>query len=548
MMMRTLLCLTLAFALVGAGCVAPKHNVYHVQSDESLDKTGVLYALPHTVLTVEIPVTRTSYKAGPYIGYATRNGIAVPKPLRDKAREVLKNNGIASKTWDDLHVLDSGFWAKRVKEIEEKIEAMEKKWGTKPLSNDDEKKLNELKSQIQELEALISAPEVLFSEHGKLSSKSFKLGSPEFKTRGEPDPNHVYLVETRSGWAEDRELLLELSEMGLLTVGDSHAHDKTADFVVATIEAVAKTVAAAISLTGGRVADAKARGHAAQAKEIAEKISEVRKHRLGLLGGKIDIAEISSPEILDRMLKGLDKIEEELLANFWSKSTTPAKIVYECTPEDGGVDQVLFHFDNKSGLYPEEKNNKPVVAIPNASSFKAPSKCGQPVKLTIKRQPQRQFSQIVHDARKRATLQDELGFRYRIPALATAEVTVGGKPIGRTRTLVAQFGAVDWLPAGFDSIDSRIIAKFYEATGALKSVEVKTKSLDPALAEKLGTAGETLAKAYAARRAAKAQKPSRLKRLTERLVEFQELVKTAGTMGIPVPAWALDAPVEEGGD
>ena len=558
-MKRTTLCLILAAVLGGAGCIAPKHNVYPVQKNQKLDKQGVFYALPRTVLTVEIPVTRTTYQAGPYIGYAAANGIEVPEPLRMKALA-----GSEVKAWEELRSVDMDFFEK-LEPIQEEIRLLESGINQPPAKAEQKesanaekeglkRQLTKLKEDNREPVRLAQAVTRLYLDYDKISTKSFKLGAPEFKTQGEPDPNQVYLVEIRSGWTQDRELLMELSEMGLLTVGDSHGYDRTAEFVVTSIEAVAKTVAATIGVGGGVKTTLAPSAHqlqlvrAAQAKNIADEIAGVRGRRLDLISGRTGGLVEVAPDVLTRLLAELDKTEEELMANFWSKSTKAAKIVYSCTPKASDTEQILFYLDAENGVYPEVSDDGPVVFIPDEGSFRAPNRSGKPVKLSVRRQPDQQFPQIVKDARVGAQFTTEHGFRYRIPALAEAEVTLDGKPLGQTRTLIAQFGVVDCLPAGLRSIDSRIVAKFYEASGALKSVEVKTKSLDPALVGKLGSAGETLAKAYAARSAAESEKPSRLKAYTERLKEFQDLVKTAGVMGIPVPAWALDAAGDEGGD
>lgn len=439
---RFLLC-CLAGTIV-YGC-APRHPVHWIEKGGPPKKNGVYYALPRTVVTVEIPVTKTTLKQGPYYIRAAENGIQVPKSLEKKETSI-----------------------------------------------------------------------------------SYRLGVPKITTDAEPDPDNVYLVEIKGGWLKNRDLKVATTEQGLITSAHSKAEDKTVDFVVKAIGAAAKIYAASFSAPVTDALGSKkkimSKGTDKEkfegwAKLIADRIHEIRAARLRLLGGGMGSGPSSlTNEALDRALTELAVIEEELMSNFRTRSVASWTAVYTCAPE--GIEtngptngstygatnwptnctQTLFSFGAKSGLAP----GKGVPDIPEAFT-KGDGSSRVAVRCSITR-PHDQFADRVRKPDKGWRRGSGHGFFYRIPGIGNVAVTKGSHMLATNEISVAQYGAVASLPPGVRSTSSNFVVEFHESTGSLKTVQVTSQSLDPALVTELGDAAATIAQVEASKRAAAKEK------------------------------------------
>lgn len=453
-------CLKLSIlGMILCGCV-PQHQVHWVNPKMPTEKPGVYYALPRTVVTVSIPVTKITIRKGTYADEAAKLGIHIPS----------------------------------------------------------------------------------FEKNSESFSK-YSLGSPSIETRAEPDPENVFLVELRGNWHEDRDLLVELTENGLLTSAESKATDKTVDYFVKTIGAVAKTYAAASGVAVPQTLQPLAsaewpRDPKEQARLIAYKIREVRNKRIDLVSASgIGQAPIDE-DTLDRMLQELDAIEEDLMSNFRRKSVSSWTAHYEYAPNCScgpccSEPVTLFYFDDKNGLTAPGAGG--IEDIP-AEFKKQRTKEDIPVVVSAVKRPTIQFADQARTPCCHWRTKGKHGFFYRIPA--TGRVTVKKKDsdtLAVKDTLIAQFGTVKALPPGVKSTNSNFLVNLHEETGALKKVQVSSKALDPALIDELGAATAQIASVQAAQRAAEAAEPSKMDEARAMMENCAKMLLIAKATGQPLP-------------
>jgi hypothetical protein len=103
------------------------------------------------------------------------------------------------------------------------------------------------------------------------------------------------------------------------------------------------------------------------------------------------------------------------------------------------------------------------------------------------------------------------GFFYRIPAAVDVTLSLGDDTVTKSKQTIAQFGTIASLPASTGGKTTAYTLKFYEATGALKSFNVTSKSVfQKATADALGADVNTLVTAKQAAAEAKKTKEDEL--------------------------------------
>ena len=352
--MKNELLVALSVCVVAMPGCAPQHKVSWVKGiPRKGAPAGIYYSLPKTVVTIKIPITKTTTIAGPYIGYADKLNIELPKELREPSIQELEFDKRPTDLDEDSAKVED--CKTKVKECEDKVKNCEKQVKECEQQGKDCKKEKEDCQQLvkkcdkttKECNGTIKDFRDLQKGKGLFRSKveSYKLGSPETTTAARPDKDQVYRVEIQSGYQQTRELMVELSEMGLMIVGDSSARDMTLDYVVATVKAASRYGAAFVP-PGGPLPDYNA------ARKKKDAIDKLRKRRGILISGYESGALTSlSAAVLDRMLKEIDKEEARLLADFWSKSIKAANVIVEYIPAKNLTKQEgkLFRFTPQPG-------------------------------------------------------------------------------------------------------------------------------------------------------------------------------------------------------
>jgi hypothetical protein len=72
---------------------------------------------------------------------------------------------------------------------------------------------------------------------------TFSLDAPKFGSRGKPDPDETFMVSIRGGRFETKTLLLDVTEDGIIAKAEAESKDETIDFVTSSLKTVA-TIAA----------------------------------------------------------------------------------------------------------------------------------------------------------------------------------------------------------------------------------------------------------------------------------------------------------------
>lgn len=164
-----------------------------------------------------------------------------------------------------------------------------------------------------------------------------------------------------------------------------------------------------------------------KAKEIAEKIFQIRENRYKILVGDTDATY--SGEALKAAADALEKMEKEYLALFTGKSTfSTVKGEFEVVPTaaDSLQQYVAFRVSDTEGLVAADNfSGRPYYLNLSVESILAPEK------PQGRQKPSNSVTDMLH---------------YRIPAICTATLTDGMSTILQTRIPVYQLGIEEKMP------------------------------------------------------------------------------------------------------
>lgn len=207
-----------------------------------------------------------------------------------------------------------------------------------------------------------------------------------------------------------------------------------------------------------------------------DKIREIQTKKLALSAG--DGPDVSK-DTIEFMLKQLNALEKELMAAFKGAKTVkvwPMKFVLRPptrnTPvgeENNFFEEGLIHVDAATGITILDKGGfvgaiQPGFAI--VTSTAAPR-----VYLKITVNPKEQIYRGVEKISSIQNTAKDRSFRYRVPAVSHVMVKQDDKIKVDASTLVAQFGTVLSLPSTTVASSAAYDIALYEATGALKKID-----------------------------------------------------------------------------
>jgi len=96
-------------------------------------------------------------------------------------------------------------------------------------------------------------PELTSDNYTTEEKTSFKVGAPTFTTRGQTDPNNVYMAHIKAKQFETKTLLVEFNDDGIIARTETSSKNETIDIVTSGLKTVASI--AAPLLHGGMGAD-----------------------------------------------------------------------------------------------------------------------------------------------------------------------------------------------------------------------------------------------------------------------------------------------------
>jgi len=402
---------------------------------------------------------------------------------------------------------------------------------------------------------------------------AFGIGTPVISTRGEPDPDQVYMVHTSSHLFEKKTISLELTPDGILKGSVGQSDDQSFEVameVLKTAAALSKMAAfggppppplSALSLTPEEIqalagldevqrkayrkltnAD-KGCGNIQAAREKYNAITELLAQRHQVLIGRQ--AGEWSKATLDTVLAELDGQIAKLMKRWFlgNQSTSIWQAEYTLRPTDpnAAAPIELFGFNEAGGLCPSKDPlaNVQWPAIPPDFADGRDGACSDltpTLVLSLPVSPGKAPAKVIAetvDAGKSGR-----SFYFRYPGVASAELKLmtwkkqDGKRIAdtveyhhRADVSIAQYGAVVSLPASSGGRSTKYAVKLDTATGALLSGEMNGEALVKASdVATLGTQATDLTTTIKDKKAVSAKENSEVERL-KREVELLELRK-----------------------
>ncbi|MBU0763611.1 MAG: DUF4831 family protein [Bacteroidetes bacterium] len=189
-----------------------------------------------------------------------------------------------------------------------------------------------------------------------------------------------------------------------------------------------------------------------KAEEAANFLVKLRKRRFKLLAGMSD-RDPPEGEAINTMITELDKTEEEYVALFTGKKRSE-KITrqFTFTPSDilEGKKIVLFRFSKEEGIITQDDTKGRPVAI-------EVTKAGNTGQIVQMIQNQEKLKEI------------KKGLYYRVPDNAVVRILDDATVLASKQIPVAQFGAVNVLPAKTFKKEGLVI-EFYTEYGSIRSI------------------------------------------------------------------------------
>lgn len=542
---RTVQCVVvLGAATALGGCATIK-----VYKGYQNDKEGVVYRLPRAVLLVNVPVVRTVHRGTLLALHATRTDgafaglpiIALPKDLKDSIE-------LNRKHIEELR----GELTDKENTYNELKEAGKREF---------DPKLKKAKAEKEELEASVAS--ALLAP----SVQSFKFGTVVVTEAVEPDPDAVFFVELAGSHSQDRSLTLSFNKMGALIDGKSNVRDRKLELALATIQSAAGIASSAVPLfPGARLLAVPA--DEARAQQLRSDLKKLIEYRNALVReGKAEHLDVDT---LQEIFRQLDAAEEAIAPQFYTTTQEAVPLIFEVRPDfrNSGLDdlyqngRLVVRLSRKEGarLLSEPTNGiTPPPQVPDGFGAPEGASLEQAIRLQLKKNKS-------YDISGGTPVSDSgfTGFVYRIPGAADVAVDElkadqpGSNPTFSklqkrhyAQTIqIPQAGITAALPpdAGL-SPEYNVSFALYEETGALKTLDIESKSIDPALitafGESISGSIDKAATAIQAARAARAAKPSQFARMTARVNEYSELLAALKAAGLPIPA--LPSPVDGSG-
>lgn len=328
------------------------------------------------------------------------------------------------------------------------------------------------------------------------SSTSFSLGVPTITPVGIPDQDKRFYAEITGGGGNDSSMTFQFDNQGIMTSAVVEAENKTIDYVVSTVEAVAKIAGSAAKFASQKaVTDAANQNRKQTPEEIAfehaRKMADVVKDVVTQpSGGSADLVTFEA------RVKKAEEMLTAALAPFYGTTTVETwTMQYRIVPTTlTGSAISLFTYDYGQGIteFHMAYRNKLQSALlaKNNSSANAGKK--STFSLSI------EASEAVTSGELAKTLggQKKRGLHYNIPATGTVIARAGGTRLATTQVAFGQFGTVGFLPVSTGSRKLRQEVTLDGSSGRLLKVQYVSTAFDPQLINRTGNAVAGVLDAY----------------------------------------------------
>lgn len=366
--------------------------------------------------------------------------------------------------------------------------------------------------------------EKLGLEYGDEATKKIDVGVPVITTVSEADPDAAFIVKSSRRRLENQKLMLELSQLGVITSASSEVENRTSDFIVSVAKTAASIAGAVAGVNAAAPVEAvegaadaaggpgpnfaaedlgkKARESKkdaalaeaeAKARDYFTRIENIRAKRAKLVSGEV---EVSSKEALELMLDELDEEEAKYAGAFTGKEKTiPWTATFEirlCKSEVTCGDKpcpdvielckpLLTTTSDKITVGETVKQSPPAGFLEGWTA-----KDCNTVALKLAYDKKQPVNAIPSETR---LLSDgDRSFYYRIPAIAKAEVKLQEETLASGTIQVAQWGATASLPRTTLGRKTKVDLTWYESVGALKKLQSESTAQNPEQIEQIGSA------------------------------------------------------------
>lgn len=548
--LRTLVgVLLLLTVLITSACFEGKvvtTKVSPADAGKGKEMNGIFYALPRTIVKVDVPVVRTSKQPATF-------SVFTPCFFPNENYVAKKETGFA---------IDS-----------EKV-----RFETLFIPDTNEVYMIKTRGNMFEtrnLEVSLTESGVLLKTSAEVTNDTIDIVTGTIKTaaglvaKGLP----VFLSDTGEltndeencrtllveNWIEDSKLTSS-SVVGTDAVGQNiQVNDlfvvdagvrKTASDKLALVANLPKVIRDKADFKGGYGA----------AKQIADRIEELEARRLAIVsedpypspGLRADTLRIA----LDEMTKKITELKENNFLGSESKLTWNAS--FRFNPDPANLERSLFTLSKEYGVCSINVNQgirpdprfKIGKTCPGGAATCKPSQMvavacnGDIVKVTTAPGENGEGGaggDLLANRVRTAQLRQggERGFYYRIPGRAIALLFHGASEIGRAPVSIAQFGEVVSLPASTGGRKTKYALELYEASGGLKNFSMGSSALiQQKNIDDVAGATSTLIEAKGERNKAKApadelQQLEKQRKILEERKKIRELEKELGEGGTP---------------
>lgn len=363
------------------------------------------------------------------------------------------------------------------------------------------------------------------------SEVKFAVKKPAFATAGEPDPGKVFFVKITGAAPVDRTAFVEHNEQGSVTGVEAQADNLTTDILLGTLSA-ATGIATRTAFGQGRELEADCKSPQGddivrckiKSSLLDDEVKQVLMERFDLLPAEkrkplTEAATIGNPS-LDQALKAFKSIADLEGARLeYLKGGKQATLEVHLRELEKSIDTEISYYFTGSESKETWTGNFEVRAASVGDTpdlLRIDSAAGICVLGDLRGQdaPKSKFvqkdctaaagdlaelrftidpaDQIFTRVSANFTQTGDRSFRYAIPAMTKIQLYTGAKVTGETWQQMAQFGGLASLPASSGVRSLNYSLKFFEATGALKSFKLASKS---AIQRSIIDAGSTSANA-----------------------------------------------------
>jgi hypothetical protein len=465
----------------------------------------LVYALPRSVVTVDIPLTRTVTQPG------ACNDPAVLNELLEPAPEVKDGSETAAKA------------------AKGKADAA-KNTPAKPPQGKPAQDTSLLGQASGKAGASVKILDLLAHLNIKIpkesTSSSMEVGDVVVAQRMEPDPARVYAVILEPDLLKNEKFAFELTENGLLSAGSLESSNRVVDTAAKVLPAIASIAAGVIGFAGDKAKPTHCR-------EVLDRLIQTRVGREALLRGDAQVAG-TPKDTLELMLAELKAVENAYAAEFTGKKTVVKGVarceVHVTDKTDTAIkdNYSLLSYDSRHVTNASHCVVSPeLLEVPTIDNTRIPADTKTPAAKPPKTV---QLSLVANasfarEAERFEPKSGESGLYYRIPVRATVSVLDGAVEKARTLLDIPQYGSVVSLPGDADvnGTSLAVAAKFGAAGGLVSYTHSSTGPDTAALAEAAGTAGKTALDALKTRQNADVEALEREKKRLELLQQIEKL-------------------------